>query len=150
MDNNNKFFTTLKVILYDTAGWNTYLMLLTVQSSLEASKIVFQWPWISFWVPWKIFWCLGTPNAYVCRLHWHHVYPRNNREGHTTLQSDSMIVNVRTWLFFEFHTPSKTVSLHGIIIPRNHEKCGVQLFSQNTKLSISQQECEIFLLKYIF
>ena len=61
-----------------------------------------------------------------------------------------MIVNVRTWLFFEFHTPSKTVSLHGIIIPRNHEKCGVQLFSQNTKLSITHQGCKITLSKYIF
>ena len=56
------------------------------------------------------------------------------------------------------HTKSSEVSRKmghslAVISVRIHEnpsKCGVQLFSQNTKLSISPQECKIFLTKYIF
>ena len=55
------------------------------------------------------------------------------------------------------HTKSSEVSRKmghslAVISVRIHEnpsKCGVQLFSQNTKLSISPQECKIFLTKYI-
>ena len=100
---------------------------------------------IRLWVSWKKFseiWqyltCMFVDSIRIMSIR------ENKRRCHMILQSDSMIVNVRTWLFFEVHTSSKLISLHGIRIYRNHEKCVVQLFSQNTKLSISPQGCKIF------
>ena len=59
--------------------------------------------------------------------------------------------------FYGTQSPQRLVKKMGhslaVISVRIHEnpsKCGVQLFSQNTKLSISPQECKINLTKYIF
>ena len=59
--------------------------------------------------------------------------------------------------FYGTQSPQRSVEKMGqslaVISVRIHEnpsKCDVQLFSQNTKLSISPQECKIFVTKYIF
>ena len=71
------------------------------------------------------------------------------------------------WYYLRIHAIPQTVfNWKNITFPRkwwvwnsllyirkfheNPSKCDVQLFSQNTKLSISPQECKIFLTKYIF